>query len=76
MENINEVMELSAQELDTVAGGAIRADLAEVYNLKDQQISGLSATRGGITSFNAQSTDDFSAYVAEFNQTGETGPVA
>jgi hypothetical protein len=73
MENINEVMELSAQELDTVAGGAIRADVAKVDNLKDQQISVLTATRNGITSFNAQSTDDFSAFVAEFNQTGELG---
>ncbi len=70
MENINEVMELSAQELDSVAGGATRLDIAEVYNLKDSQVSGLSATRDGITSFNAQSTDDFSAYIAEFNQTG------
>ncbi len=74
MENINEVMELSAQELDSVAGGAIRADVAAVDNLKDSQVSVLSATRNGITSFNAQSTDDFSAYVAEFNQTG--GPIA
>ncbi len=74
MENKNEVMELSAQELDSVAGGAIRADVAAVNELKDSQVSGLSATRNGITSFNAQSTDDFSAFVAEFNQTG--GPTA
>ncbi len=71
MESKNEVMELSAQELDSVAGGAIRADVASVDELKDSQVSVLSATRNGITSFNAQSTDDFSAYVAEFNQTGE-----
>ncbi|GAB4346051.1 MAG: hypothetical protein OHK0047_39620 [Leptolyngbyaceae cyanobacterium] len=70
MESKNEVMELSAQELDSVAGGAIRADVAKVDNLKDSQISVLTATREGITSLNAQSTDDFSAYVAEFNQTG------
>ncbi len=73
MESKNEVMELSAQELDSVAGGAIRADVASVDELKDSQVSVLSATRNGITSFNAQSTDDFSAYVAEFNQTGEIG---
>ncbi len=70
MESKNEVMELSAQELDSVAGGAIRADVAAVNELKDSQVSGLSATRDGITSFNAQSTDNFSAFVAEFNQTG------
>jgi hypothetical protein len=73
MESKNEVMELSAQELDSVAGGAIRADAAAVHELKDSQVSVLTATRNGISSFNAQSTDDFSAYVAEFNQTGEIG---
>ncbi len=71
MESKNEVMELSTQELDCVAGGAIRADASAVHDLKDSQVSVLTATRNGITSFNAQSTDDFSAYVAEFNQTGE-----
>ncbi len=70
MESKNEVMELSAQELDSVAGGATRIDAATVHELKDSQISGLSATRNGITSFNLQSTDDFTAAVAEFNQTG------
>ncbi len=74
MENINEVMELSAQELDSVAGGAIRADVSAVHDLQDQQISTLTAGRGGIGSTNLQATDDFSAYVAEFNQTG--GPIA
>ncbi len=70
MENIN-AMELSAQELDTVAGGAIRENVAAVHELKDTQISTLAATRDGISSSNLQSTDNFSAFVAEFNQTGE-----
>jgi hypothetical protein len=66
-------MELSAQELDSVAGGAIRADVSAVHNLQDLQVSTLTATRDGIASTNLQATDDFSAYVAEFNQTGEIG---
>ncbi len=71
MENKNEVMELSAQELDGVAGGATRFDIAQVHDLQDLQVSTLVANRNGITSFNAQSTDDFSAAVAEYNQTGK-----
>ncbi len=73
MENINEAMELSAQELDSVAGGATRADASAVHDLQDLQVSTLVATRGGIGSTNLQATDDFSAYVTEFNQTGEIG---
>ncbi len=70
MENMNEVMELSTQELDSVAGGAIRFDIAEIQDKQELQSSKLIASREGIISFNAQSTDDFSAAVAEFNQTG------
>ncbi len=70
MENQHEAMELSTQELDCVAGGATRADYATVHDLKDTQLSTLTATRGGISSSNLQATDDFSATVAEFNQTG------
>ncbi len=71
MENTNEVMELSTQELDSVAGGAIRFDIAEVQNTQELQSSKLIANRNGIISFNVQSTDDFSAAIAEFNQTGK-----
>ena len=70
MENINEVMELSTEELDSVAGGATRVAFAQTHELQDLQVSTLTATRNGITSTNLQSTDAFSAKIAEFNKTG------
>ncbi|MFM7447299.1 MAG: hypothetical protein ACKO24_01715 [Leptolyngbyaceae cyanobacterium] len=71
MENINEVMELSAQDLDLVAGGATRVVGASTHELVDIQESGLKVGRDGITSFNRQATDNFSAALFEFTQTGK-----
>ena len=70
MSENNKPMELSAQELDTVAGGALNVSAAHTENLIDVQANTLDADRSGVRSTNVQHTDDFAAQLAQLNQTG------
>ncbi|EKF01883.1 MULTISPECIES: CTB family bacteriocin [unclassified Tolypothrix] len=63
--------ELSAEELDNVAGGASRFAAAATSELDDAQISSFNAGRNGIQSNNLQETVDFKAALVEFTQTGK-----
>lgn len=66
----NGAMELSAQELDTVAGGAFNVNAAHTQNLTELNLGTLEADRNGVRSTSFQSTDDFEAAIAQLNQTG------
>ncbi|PSB18557.1 hypothetical protein C7B65_14765 [Phormidesmis priestleyi ULC007] len=63
-------VELSAEDLDLVAGGARREAAAFTAELQDVQISTLSADRNGVRSTNIQETDDFKAAIFEVTETG------
>ena len=63
-------MELSEQELEDVAGGALNVSAAHTENLIDLQANTLEADRSGVRSTNIQHTDDFAAQLAQLNQTG------
>ncbi len=62
--------ELSAEDLDLVAGGARRFAAAETQELTDFQASSLNSSRGGVSSTNIQETDDFKAALIEATETG------
>ncbi|BAY30897.1 hypothetical protein NIES2107_27450 [Nostoc carneum NIES-2107] len=71
----NKPMELSAEELDNVAGGA--ASLVDAFNLiaNDQQIgSTVVGANGGISSQTAQQTTVSAQQLKEIKFTGETLP--
>lgn len=63
-------MELSEQELEAVAGGALNVNAAHSQELIDLQANTLEADRSGVRSTNIQHTDDFAAQLAQLNQTG------
>ncbi len=71
MSDNNKPMEMSADELDIVAGGARRAAAAATQELVDVQLSDLSSNRDGVHSTNIQQTDDFKATIVEFTETGK-----
>ncbi len=66
----NKPVELSAEDLDIIAGGARRAAAAATQELVDVQLSNLSSNRDGVHSTNIQQTDDFKAAIVEFTETG------
>jgi hypothetical protein len=63
-------MELSAEELDNIAGGAIREAQAATTELIDVNGSILEADRKGVRSSNFQFTNKFTAFIVENEQTG------
>ncbi len=69
----NKPMELSVEELDNIAGGALNIAAAQTKELIDVQANTLSADRGGVRSTNFQATDDFKAALFQINQTGQPG---
>ncbi|BAY30901.1 hypothetical protein NIES2107_27490 [Nostoc carneum NIES-2107] len=71
----NKPMELSAEELDNVAGGATSAVFASNRNFLDEQVgSTVVGANGGISSQTAQKTVASEQYLAEFKSTGEGFP--
>ncbi|BAY30900.1 hypothetical protein NIES2107_27480 [Nostoc carneum NIES-2107] len=71
----NKPMELSAEELDNVAGGAGSAVFGNNFNSVDQQIgSTVLGANGGISSQTAQQTTVSEQHLAELKFTGEGFP--
>jgi hypothetical protein len=73
MSQNNKPMELSVEELDNIAGGALNIAAAQTKELIDVQANTLDADRGGVRSTNFQATDDFKAALFQINQTGQPG---
>ncbi|MDZ7962007.1 MAG: CTB family bacteriocin [Aulosira sp. DedQUE10] len=71
----NKPMELSAEELDIVAGGAVSVVDATNLNAIDEQASAtLVPGSGGITSLNSQKTAVSQQQLKEIKFTGESLP--
>ena len=71
MSEINKPMEMSSEELDTVAGGAFAATVAENFNFSDEQVNVTAlGADGGITNLNAQKTDLSKQQLQQVQATG------
>ena len=72
MSEINKPMEMSSEELDTVAGGAFAATVAENLNFSDEQVNVTAlGANGGITNLTAQDTDLSKQKLNQVQATGE-----
>jgi hypothetical protein len=74
MSEINKPVEMTLDELDSVAGGAVNALVADNINEKDAQFTLTSlGAKGGITNVNAQETEKSVQSLDQFQATGDLG---